>query len=354
MASLSPEKGKKGGDTVAKLIGVDLGTSNTFMYSKMQGIIMRAPSVVAVDKQSREVVSIGAEAKRMLGKTPEGIQAFKPLTGGVISDPDATAKMLRAFFEVTGSISLFSRPSVIVSIPYGVTEVEKRAVEEATLEAGAKTVAIVEAPLASAIGAGINIGQARGSMIVDIGGGTTEVAVMSLSGVVSANCLRSAGDNLDAAIIEYMRIHKNIHIGISTAEDLKRHIGSAHPSSDKGEMTVFGRTAVVGATSSRAATATVTSEDVRNAIKSELDKIVGTILKTLKETPPELSSDVFDRGMVLTGGTSLLRGIDKLIAERTGIRVMIPKRPFESATFGIGRIIESEGALGNLLKYRGR
>jgi len=340
---------------VAKLIGVDLGTSNTFMYSKMQGIIMRAPSVVAVDKHSREIVSIGVEAKRMLGKTPEGIQAFKPLAGGVISDPDATAKMIRAFFEITNSISLFSRPSVIVSIPYGVTEVEKRAVEEATFEAGAKTVAIVEAPLASAIGAGVNIGQARGSMIVDIGGGTTEAAVMSLSGVVSANCLRSAGDSLDAAIIEYMRIHKNIHIGIATAEDLKRRIGSAHPSADKGEMTVFGRTtAVAGATTSRAATATVTSEDVRNAIRGELDKIVGTILKTLKETPPELSSDIYDRGMVLTGGTALLRGIDKLISERTGIRVMMPKMPFESVAFGIGRIIESEGALGNLLKYRGR
>lgn len=339
---------------MAKLIGVDLGTSNTFMYSKMQGIIMRTPSVVAIDKHSREVVSVGAEAKRMLGKTPEGIIAFKPLVGGVIADYDVTAKMLRAFFEITGSISLFSRPSVIISIPYGVTEVEKRAVEDATLEAGAKTVALIETPLASAIGTGINIGQARGSMIVDIGGGTTEVAVMSLSGVVSANCLRSAGDNLDAAIIEYMRIHKNIHIGQATAEDLKRHIGSAHPSADKGEMTVFGRTAVAGATTSRAATATITSEDVRLAIRGELDKIVNAILKTLKETPPELSSDVYDRGMVLTGGTSLLRGIDKLIGERTGIRVMTPKRPFESATFGIGRIIESEGALGNLLKYRGR
>ena len=339
---------------MAKLIGVDLGTSNTFMYSKMQGIIMRAPSVVAMDKQSHEVVSIGVEAKKMLGKTPDGIRAFKPLTAGVISDPDATAKMLRAFFEVTGSISLFSRPSVIVSVPYGVTEVEKRAVEDATLEAGAKNVALIEAPLASAIGAGINIGQARGSMIVDVGGGTTEVAVISLSGIVSATCQRSAGDNIDAAIIDYMRIHKNIHIGIATAEELKKHIGSAHPSTDKGEMTVFGRTAVAGATSSRAATATVTSEDVRLAIKGETDKIVGAILKTLKETPPELSADVFDRGMMLTGGTSLLRGIDKLISERTGIRVILPKRPFESATFGIGRIIESEGALENLLKYRGR
>lgn len=339
---------------VAKLIGVDLGTSNTFIHSKMQGIIMRVPSVIAVDKQTREIVSLGTEAKKMLGKTPEGILALHPLTGGVISDPDGTARMLRAFFEVTNSISLFSRPSVIVSVPYGVTEVEKRAVEDATFEAGAKTVALAEAPLASAIGVGINIGQARGSMIVDVGGGTTEVAVISLSGIVSANCLRSAGDNLDNAIIEYMKIHKNILIGQATAEDLKKRIGSAHPSTDKGEMAVFGRTAVAGAASSRAATAVISSGEVRQAIKTELDKMINVILKTLKETPPELSADVFDRGMVLTGGTSLLRGIDKLISERTGIKVTRPSRPFESATFGIGKIIESEGALGNLLKYRGR
>ncbi len=339
---------------MAKLIGMDLGTSTTFMYSKMQGIILRMPSIVAIDKYSREVVSIGNEARRMLGKTPEGISAFKPLVGGVIADYDVTAKMIRAFFELTGSISLFSRPSVIISVPYGITEVEKRAVEDATLEAGAKTVALVEVPIAAAIGAKLRIGEAKGSMIVDIGGGTTEVAVISLGGIVAANSTRLAGDNLDAAIIEYMRIHKNIHIGQMTAEELKIRIGSAHPSADVGAMTVFGRTTVSSGSSSRAATATITSEDVRNAMRGELDKIISTILKTLKETPPELSADVYDRGMILTGGVASLKGIDTLISERTGIRVLRPQKPLESVTLGIGRIIESEGALGNLLKYRGR
>jgi rod shape-determining protein MreB len=320
----------------------------------MQGIIMKKPSVIAVDRKSREIISLGMDAKKMLGKTPEGILAFKPLVGGVISDPDGTAKMMRAFFEITKSISLFSRPSVIVSIPYGVTEVEKRAVEDATLEAGAKTVALIETPLAATIGVGLRIGDARGNMIVDIGGGTTDVAVISLSSVVSANTSRFAGDNLDAAIIEYMRIHKNIHIGLSTAEELKCTIGSAHPSADHGSMSVFGRTTAASGTTSRATTATVSSEDVRNAMKGELDRIISTILKTLKETPPELSADVYDRGMILTGGTAMLRGIDTLITERTGIKVHIPKQPFFSVTNGIGKVIDSEGALGNLLKYRGR
>lgn len=339
---------------MAKLIGVDLGTSNTFIYSKMQGIILRTPSVVAIDKSSRELVTIGAEAKKMLGKTPEGILAFNPLVGGVISDCDVTAKMLRAFFEITKSISLFSRPSVIISIPFGVTDVEKRAVEEAVLEAGAKTVALVEAPIAAAIGAGLRIGEARGSMIVDVGGGVTEAAIVSLGGIVSPNASRVGGDNIDNAIIEYLRIYKNIHIGQTTAEELKRKIGSAHPSADRGSMSIFGRTAVASSTTSRATTAVITSEDIRTAIKGELDKIVATILKTLKETPPELSADIYDRGMMLTGGSAMLKGFDTLIKERTGIRVTIPKNPFESVAMGIGRIIESEGALGDLLKYRMR
>ena len=215
---------------MAKLIGVDLGTSNTFMYMKSQGIKLRSPSIVAIDKQSRELVTLGPEARKMLGKTPEGILAFKPLVGGVIADYDVTAKMLRAFFEITNSISLFSRPSVIICIPYGITEVEKRAVEDATLEAGAKTVALIETPLAAAIGTGLRIGGARGSMIVDIGGGTTEVAVISLGGIVASKSLRVAGDNLDSSIIKYLRVRKNILIGEITAEELKGRIGSAHPS----------------------------------------------------------------------------------------------------------------------------
>lgn len=335
---------------MAKLIGVDLGTANTLIYMKSAGIILRSPSVVAIDKASREVVAIGPDARRMLGKTPEGILAFRPLMGGVIADYDVTSKMLRAFFEITGSIAIFSRPSVIISIPYGVTEVEKRAVEDATFEAGAKSVALIEEPLAAAIGTGLKVGGARGSMIVDIGGGTTEVAVISLGGIVASKSLRVAGDNLDEAIIKYLRIKKNILIGDITAEDLKRKIGSAHFSADGGSMEVFGRNLGTGL----AATAVITSTDVRRAMEEKLEQIIGAIRSTLEETPPELSSDVYDFGITLTGGGALLRGIGTLITERTGIKVTVAKRPLESVCAGIGRIIESESALGNLLKYRGR
>lgn len=335
---------------MAKLIGVDLGTSNTFMYMKSQGIKLRSPSVVAIDKHTRELVTIGPEAKKMLGKTPEGILAFKPLLGGVIADYDVTAKMLRAFFEITNSISLFSRPSVIICIPYGITEVEKRAVEDATLEAGAKTVALIETPLAAAIGTGLRINGVRGSMIVDIGGGTTEVAVISLGGIVASKSLRVAGDNLDRSIIHYLRVRKNILIGEITAEELKGRIGSAHPSTDKGRMTVFGR----NINSGLAATEEITSEDIRYAMREELEQIVGAIKSTLEETPPELSADIYDHGIILTGGCSMIRGIGRLITERTGIRVTVAKNPLDSVCLGIGRVIESEGALGNLLKYRGR
>ena len=335
---------------MAKLIGVDLGTSNTFMYMKSQGIKLRSPSVVAIDKHTRELVTIGPEAKKMLGKTPEGILAFKPLLGGVIADYDVTAKMLRAFFEITNSISLFSRPSVIICIPYGITEVEKRAVEDATLEAGAKSVALIETPLAAAIGTGLRINGVRGRMIVDIGGGTTEVAVISLGGIVASKSLRVAGDNLDRAIMRYLRVRKNILIGEITAEELKGRIGSAHPSTDRGKMRVFGR----NINSGHAATEEITSEDIRLAMREELEQIVGAIKATLEETPPELSADIYDHGIILTGGCSMIRGIGKLITERTGIRVTVAKNPLDSVCLGIGRVIESEGALGNLLKYRGR
>ena len=335
---------------MAKLIGVDLGTSNTFMYMKSHGIALRSPSVVAVDKQSRDVVSFGFDAKRMLGKTPAGIEAFKPLVGGVIADYDVTAKMLRIFFEETGSISLFSRPSVIICIPHGITEVEKRAVEDAALEAGAKTIALIETPIAAAIGTGLRIGGARGSMLVDIGGGTTEVAVISLGGIVASKSLRVAGDDLDKAIIRYLRVRRNIFIGEITAEELKVRIGSAHPDADRGTMTVFGR----NINSGLAATEEISSEDVRIAMRDELEQIMRAIKSTLEETPPELSADIYDRGITLTGGVACLRGIDKLISERTGIRVNLAKQPLDSVCLGIGRVIESEGALANLLRYRGR
>ncbi|MBQ5633581.1 MAG: rod shape-determining protein [Clostridia bacterium] len=335
---------------MAKIVGIDLGTANTLICTKGKGIVLRSPSVVAISKADRSVVALGKEARRMLGKTPEGILAFRPLKDGVIADPEVTSKMIRAFFEYTDSISLFARPSAIVCIPFGVTEVEKRAVEDATFEAGARSVALIEEPLAAAIGTGLRVGGARGSMIVDIGGGTTEVAVISLGGIVASNSVRVAGDEFDEAIISYLRRRRGILIGSATAEALKIKIGSAHPSCDGGEMEVCGRSLDSGL----GAVMKIHSSEVREAISGNLEQIIFAIKKTLEQTPPELSADIYDFGIMLSGGGALLRGIDRLISERTGIQVKIAQRPLESVCTGILRVIESEGKLGNLLQYRGR
>ena len=335
---------------MAKIIGVDLGTANTLLCMKGKGIILRSPSVVAISRSTREIVALGKEARKMLGKTPEGILAFRPIKDGVIADFDVTAKMLRAFFEITESISLFSRPSVIVCIPYSVTEVERRAVEDAVFEAGARSVALIDEPLAAAIGTGLHVGGARGSMIVDIGGGTTEVAVISLGGIVSSNSIRVAGDEFDEAIVSYIRKNYNVLIGTTSAEDLKMRIGSAHPSADCGEMEVCGRNLRSGL----GAVIKVSSADVRMAIQESIAQIIDAIKITLEQTPPELSSDIYDFGIRLTGGGAMLRGIDRLIEEQTGIKVTKPQRPLECVCAGILRVIESEGELGGLLRYRGR
>ena len=335
---------------MAKIIGVDLGTANTLLCMKGKGIILRSPSVVAISKSTREIVALGKNARKMLGKTPEGILAFRPIKDGVIADFDVTAKMLRAFFEITDSISLFSRPSVIVCIPYSVTEVERRAVEDAVFEAGARSVALIDEPLAAAIGAGLKVGGARGSMVVDIGGGTTEVAVISLGGVVASNSIRVAGDEFDEAIVAYIRKTYNVLIGTTSAEDLKMRIGSAHPAADVGEMEVCGRNLRTGL----GAVIKVSSADVRLAIQESIGQIIDAIKTTLEKTPPELSSDIYDFGIRLTGGGALLRGIDRLIEEQTGIKVTKPQLPLECVCAGILRVIESEGELGGLLRYRGR
>ena len=335
---------------MAKIIGVDLGTANTLLCMKGKGIILRSPSVVAISKSTREIVALGKEARKMLGKTPEGLLAFRPIKDGVIADFDVTAKMLRAFFEITDSISLFSRPSVIVCIPYSVTEVERRAVEDAVFEAGARSVALIDEPLAAAIGTGLRVGGARGSMIVDIGGGTTEVAVISLGGIVASNSIRVAGDEFDEAIVSYIRKNYNVLIGTTSAEDLKMRIGSAHPAADCGEMEVCGRNLRTGL----GAVIKVSSADVRLAIQESIGQIIDAIKTTLEKTPPELSSDIYDFGIRLTGGGALLRGIDRLIEEQTGIKVTKPQLPLECVCAGILRVIESEGELGGLLRYRGR
>lgn len=335
---------------MAKTIGIDLGTANSLVCVKNKGIVLRQPTVVAISKADREIVALGSRARSMLGKTPAGIEAIKPLRDGVVSHPDVTAKLIRAFFDYTDAISFFSRPSVIVCVPYNVTEVEKRAVEDAVFAAGARAVALIEEPLAAAIGTGLRVGGARGNMIVDIGGGTTEVAVISLGGIVTSGSIRIAGDELDEAIVSYLCRRRGIRIGLSEAERLKIKIGSAHPSFDSGDSLVSGHSLESGL----GAEMKILSSEIREAMTPNLEQIIQVIKKTLEQTPPELSSDIYDYGITLTGGGALLRGIDKLITERTGLKVKIAPRPLDSVCLGIFKIIESEGKMGNLLQYRGR
>ncbi len=335
---------------MSKHIGIDLGTANTLVCVRGKGIVLREPSVVAVDSRASKVLAAGGEAKLMLGKTPGAITAFRPLKDGVIADFDVTATMLHHFFKKVAGNTLFSRPKVIVCIPYGVTGVERRAVEDATLEAGAKSVALIEEPIAAAIGAGLRVGDARGSMIVDIGGGTTEVAVISLGGIVLSNSLRIAGDGLDAAIVAYIKRKYNILIGDVTAELLKKNIGSVHPSTDTGTMEIRGRNLLSGLP----AIIQITSSEIREAMSEQISHIIDCIRTTLEKTPPELSSDIFDSGIALSGGGALLSGIDTLLSQVTGIRTTIAKRPLDCVAVGIGRVIESSGELKNIVYYRSR
>ena len=326
---------------MAKQIGIDLGTSNTMIYLKDKGIVLRAPSVVALDRTTQEVIASGTTAKRMVGKTPGNILALRPLKDGVITDLHTTSLMLHDFFERMDMTSFFNRPVALVCIPYGVTGVERRAVEDATFEAGAKNVGLIDEPIAAAVGAGIQVSKARGAMIVDLGGGVSEAAVISLGGVVQSNSLRTAGDELDLAIIEHLKRTRNVLIGEITAEMLKIRIGCAVDGIDRGSIEVCGRNLKTGL----AATVEITTNEVRAAIRDPLNEIVSMVKKTLESTPPELSADIFDFGIVLVGGTAMLPGIDQMIHERTGIRVIIPKkpRPRECVCFGMGRMLHSAG-----------
>lgn len=333
-----------------KSIGIDLGTANTLVYVKGRGIVLREPSVVAIEDKSRRVVAVGSEAKLMLGKTPGSITAMRPLKNGVIAEFDITASMLRHYFKKVSGNSLLSRPKVVICIPYGVTEVEKRAVEDVTLEAGAQSVALVEEPIAAAIGSGLRVADARGSMIVDIGGGTTEVAVMSMGGIVQPSSLRIAGDELDNAIAAYIKRKYNILIGETTAEVLKKRIGSVHPATDRGSMEIRGRNLLNGLP----AVVTITSAEIRESMQDEVSHIVESIRNALESTPPELASDIYDTGIMLSGGGALLAGLDLLISRVTGIRTVIAKNPIDCVAVGIGRIIESTGDVGAFVNYRTR
>ncbi len=319
----------------AKEIGIDLGTANTLVFLKGKGIIKREPSVVAIDIRTDMVLAVGSQAKEMIGRTPGSIIAVRPLKDGVIADFDITASMLKYFISKTVKSMFFSKPKVIICIPSGVTEVERRAVEDAAKQAGAGIVDLIEEPMAAAIGAGLSVSEPTGSMVVDIGGGTSEVAVISLGDIVTATSERVAGDKLDEAIISYVKRKYNLLIGERTAEDIKIKIGSAVPYEDEGEMSIKGRNLMDGLPKN----ITITAEEVREALAEPLRYIIEAVKSTLENTPPELSGDIIDHGIMLTGGGALLRGIDTLISESTNMPVYIAERPLDCVVDGTGKCL---------------
>lgn len=317
-------------------IGIDLGTANTLVCIKGKGIVMREPSVVAVDVKNETVMAVGSEAKEMIGRTPGSIVAVRPLKDGVIADFDVTAAMLKRFIRDALKGSMFSRARVMICIPSGVTEVESRAVHDAAVQAGAKDVDLIEEPMAAAIGSGLPVFDASGSMVVDIGGGTSEVAVISLGDIVTAQSVRVAGDDMDDSIISFVRKKHNLLIGERTAEQIKIQLGSAFEYENEGQMEVRGRNLVDGLPKN----ITITSAEVREALSDVANSIVDAIKGTLEKTPPELASDIIDRGIMLTGGGALLRGLDKLITNDTGIAVTIAENPLDCVVEGTLRRLE--------------
>ncbi len=321
----------------SKDIGIDLGTANTLVFMKNKGIVMREPSVVAVDVNSDTVLAVGSQAKNMIGKTPGSIVAVRPLRDGVIANFDITAAMLKYFVRKTVKTSLFSkRPRVVVCIPSGVTEVERRAVEDAARQAGAREVELIQEPMAAAIGAGLPVSEPTGSMVVDIGGGTSEVAVISLGDIVTSRSARVAGNKFDEAIIAYVKKKYNLLIGERTAENVKIEIGSAFPYEGEGSMEIKGRNLLDGLPKN----VEITAAEVREALDDSLHMIIDAIKSTLENTPPELAGDIIGHGIMLTGGGALLRGMDQLIAQQTGMTVHVAENPLDCVVDGTGKRLE--------------
>ena len=317
-------------------IGIDLGTANTLVYMRGKGIVMREPSVVAVDVKNDVVMAVGSEAKEMIGRTPGSIVAVRPLKDGVIADFDITATMLKHFIRKAVKSSMFNKAKVIVCIPSGVTEVERRAVEDAARSAGAKDVELIEEPMAAAIGAGLPVAEPTGSMVVDIGGGTSEVAVISLGDIVTSCSVRVAGDKFDESIISYVKKKYNLLIGERTAENIKIRIGSAYPYEDEESMEIKGRNLIDGLPKN----VSISAAEVREALADPLVTIVEAIKSTLEQTPPELSADIIDHGITLTGGGALLRGLDLLVAQETGMPVHVAESPLDCVVDGTGKRLE--------------
>ncbi|MEI8061042.1 MAG: rod shape-determining protein [Candidatus Berkelbacteria bacterium] len=334
-------------DRLSHDIGIDLGTANTLVYVKGKGIVISEPSVVAINKKTKEILAIGEEAKRMVGRTPAHIVAVRPLVDGVISDFEVTEQMLKYFFEKVHreKFSLFPHPRVVIGIPYGVTEVEKRAVEEGAINAGAREIYLIEEPIAAAIGARLPVQDPSGNMIVDIGGGTTEVAIISLGGIVSSRSLRIAGDEMNADIIEYAREEFNLLLGERTAEDIKIAVGSAMPLKEKIEAPMRGRDLVSGLPKE----IIISNEQICQAISKSVNAIIEAIKVTMEESPPELLADIMDRGVILAGGGALLRGLDKLISIETKTIVHIADDPLTCVVRGTGIVLEDIDLLSEVL-----
>ncbi len=327
-------KGKR--EMFTRDIGIDLGTANTLVYLKSKGIVMREPSVVAVDIRSDDVLAVGTQAKDMLGRTPGSIVAVRPLKEGVIADFDITATMLERFIKDTAHSGIFSHPRIVIALPSGVTEVERRAVEDAAEQAGGRNVELMEEPMAAALGAGLPVFEAVGSMVVDIGGGTSEVAVISYGDIVHSCSVRVAGDKFDEAIIAYMKKNHNLIIGERTAEDIKILIGSAFPYENEDPMEIRGRNLADG----MPLDISVTPAEIRDALADCFAIIIDAIRQTLEQTPPELCADILDRGITLTGGSALIRGLDKLISQETNIPVYVAENPLDCVALGTGKRLE--------------
>jgi rod shape-determining protein MreB and related proteins len=316
-------------------MGIDLGTASTLVYMKGEGIVLCEPSVVAIEAGTSNVLAVGEEAKRMLGRTPGNIIAIRPMRDGVIADFEITESMLRYFIKKVHNSRRLVRPRVVIAVPSGITEVEKRAVKDSALHAGAREVYMLEEPVAASIGVGLPIQEPSGNMVIDIGGGTTEMAVISLAGVVFSKSIRIGGDEMDDAIINYLKRTYNLMIGERTAEEIKIRIGSGYPLEEELTMEVRGRDLVAGLPKM----ITITSEEIREALAEPIAQIIEAVRITLERTPPELSADLIEKGLILAGGGCLLRGLDKLIAEETGLPVHLADDPLTAVALGTGKVL---------------
>jgi rod shape-determining protein MreB len=318
-------------------IGIDLGTANTLVYARDKGVVLREPSVVAINNETREVIAVGDEAKRMLGRTPMNISALRPMKDGVIADFEITEAMLRYFIQKVNNTMRFVPPRVVVAVPSGITEVERRAVKESAIHAGAREVRLLQEPVAAAIGVGLPIDEPTANMIVDIGGGTTEVAIISLSGVVYSKSIRVGGDELDAAIVNYMKRAYNLMIGERSAEEIKVKVGSAAPLDEELTMEVKGRDSVAGLPK----TLHISSQEIREALADTVNSITELVRNALERCPPELSADLVDRGFILAGGGAMIRSLDRLLSDATGLPVFVAEDPLSAVANGTGVVLQN-------------